>query len=100
MKKLIFRYLDTLFDDSEIRETHSENRTSYRVRYGDETLFATTGTQRRGGSPQIHFSNKEYYFILNTFKLEHGKLVDIIREYVANKFDDPSLIDLPFHPYL
>lgn len=101
MKKIVYKYLNHIFQKTEITSEETEHGKVYRGVIGtDTTLFRTQFQERpKGLRSSIHFSWGEFHLIKSMFSLETGETVDIIRDYLGDKID-PKLYDLPFHPYL
>lgn len=106
-KESVFRYLDILFNN-----THRTGTLDKNVRWVDEdgeTILSIKTTHivyaddktKNHKKLNIHFSNSEFYFIVNMFALEVGDTVDLIKEYISNTLIRGINLSLaPFHPYL
>jgi hypothetical protein len=95
-KYAVFNYLDILFKDTEL----IVDDIKFKIINNKGNTICSTSV-RNGKVKGFHFSNREFYFILNMYTLDTGQAVDYIKEYMSNKLPSSLFNDnLPFFPYL
>jgi hypothetical protein len=95
-KQLIFKYFDMAFRGYKKHGRRPVNMTSPHVLFEYKNDDGRTAFEYNTEKDEIRFDYDDFYTAKNMFSIFIADLVDICKEYVAYKLDNPKAINTTF----
>lgn len=99
-KQLVFKYFDTVFSGYKKHGRRPVNMSPPHVLFSFDSMGdnGVTAFEYDTEGRSIRFNYDDFYSAKNMFGITVGDLVDMCKEYVANKFDKPEALKTTFFP--
>ena len=98
MKQIVFKYFDMTYSGYEKHGRRQINMLPHYVLYEYMDNNGRTAFEYNTETEQIRFDYDDFYTAKNMFSIFISDLVDICKEYVAYKLDEPKAINSSFFP--
>jgi len=94
-EELVFKYFDMVFRGYKKRGRRPVGMSSEYVLFEYKNDDGRVAFDFNTQNQSIRFDYNDFYTTKNMLGIHIPELSDICKEYVANKFDDPSILNAP-----